>query len=102
MSYVTVLYPATSDSHFDFAYYLSKHMPMVGQHLGDNLVGAQVRKGLNGADGSLPSFACVSSIEVKSLEAFKATLAQHGAEILGDIPNFTNVEPVLQFDEVVS
>lgn len=27
---------------------------------------------------------------------------QHGAEIMGDIPNFTNIQPTIQVDEVVA
>jgi hypothetical protein len=27
--------------------------------------------------------------------------SKHGAEILADIPNYTNIEPIIQFDEVL-
>jgi len=28
-------------------------------------------------------------------------MAQHGAQIMGDIPNYTNIEPLIQIDEVL-
>jgi len=28
-------------------------------------------------------------------------MAQHGAQIMGDIPNYTNIEPLNQIDEVL-
>jgi hypothetical protein len=28
--------------------------------------------------------------------------ARHGAEILADIPKYTNIEPIIQFDEIVA
>jgi hypothetical protein len=28
-------------------------------------------------------------------------LSQHGAEILADIPKYTNIEPIIQFDEIL-
>jgi hypothetical protein len=33
------------------------------------------------------------------VEAVGAALAQHGAEIMGDVPNYTNAQPVLQFSQ---
>jgi len=29
-------------------------------------------------------------------------MAQHGAKIMGDIPNYTNIEPQIQMDEVLA
>lgn len=36
-----------------------------------------------------------------SIEAFQAAFAPHAKEIMGDIPNYTNVQPVIQINEVV-
>ena len=50
---ITVLYPNTSDATFDMDYYLSKHMPMVGEELGPyNFKGYSVCKikGMAGRD----------------------------------------------------
>ena len=29
-------------------------------------------------------------------------MGQHGAELLGDIPNYTNIEPQIQISEIVA
>ena len=35
----------------------------------------------------------------ETIEGFQQSLAQHGPELIADIPNFTNVELVLQVSE---
>jgi hypothetical protein len=35
-----------------------------------------------------------------SVEGYEATLHEHGAEIRGDIANYTDITPVLQVSEV--
>jgi uncharacterized protein (TIGR02118 family) len=37
----------------------------------------------------------------ESADAFQAAMKQHGAEILADIVNYTDIAPVLQISEVV-
>jgi len=34
------------------------------------------------------------------VEAFQNAFAPHAAEILADIPNYTTIQPVIQFSEV--
>ncbi|OYU97848.1 MAG: ethyl tert-butyl ether degradation protein EthD, partial [Burkholderiales bacterium PBB5] len=35
-----------------------------------------------------------------SVEALQAGLAKHGAEIMGDVKNYTDAQPILQISEV--
>jgi uncharacterized protein (TIGR02118 family) len=35
-----------------------------------------------------------------SVEAFQAAFLPHAAEIQGDVPNYTNIQPLLQISEV--
>lgn len=37
----------------------------------------------------------------ESVEAYEAAIQPHRAEILGDIPNYTDIAPVLQISEIV-
>ena len=99
---ISIAYPKTDGGTFDFDYYLKKHIPMVGGYLGNNVDRAEVRKGVASPDGSAASFICMANIWIKSVEELQATLAQHGGEIMGDIPNFTNIQPIIQVDEVVA
>lgn len=98
---VSVAYPKKDGGTFDFDYYTQRHVPMVAGLVGANVVKAEVRKGVASPDGSAPSFVCLANFWIKSAQDFQATLATHGKEIMGDIPNFTNIRPILQIDEVV-
>ncbi len=98
---ISIAYPKKDGGTFDFGYYAKNHIPMVTRFLGANSVRAEIRKGVASPDGSVASFVCLANIWIKSVEEFQATLAQHGGEIMGDIPNYTNIQPILQVDEVV-
>ena len=98
---ISIAYPKKDGGTFDLDYYAKKHIPMVTGFLGVNTVKTEVRKGIASPDGSAASFVCMANIWIKSVDEFQATLAKHGNEIMGDISNFTNIQPILQVDEVV-
>ena len=97
MLYVTVIYPNKDGATFDFEYYMKKHIPMATAMFGAAI---EVRKGIGSLAGA-PAFLCMGTIPIRSIEEFQAVMAQRGGELLADIPNYTNVEPVVQFDEVL-
>lgn len=99
---VSIAYPKKDEGTFDFEYYARKHIPMVTGFLGANAVKSETRKGIASPDGSVASFVCMANIWIKSVEELQATLATNGKEIMGDIPNFTNIQPIIQVDEVVA
>ena len=97
MQRVTVLYPNGADVKFDFGYYLTKHVPWVAGLVGRSI---EVRRGISSPTGS-PAFVCIAAIHIESESEWDAVLAKHGAQIMADIPNYTNSSPVLQIDEIV-
>ena len=101
---VTALYPKTSDSHFDMDYYLNKHVPMVVskfQSLGFPIQ-IQVDNGLGGGVPGEPApYATIGYMLFEDIEHLQQGMAAHGAEIMGDIPNFTNVQPTVQVSNIV-
>ncbi|MFN0120076.1 MAG: EthD family reductase [Blastocatellia bacterium] len=99
---VTALYPQTEGSHFDMEYYLGKHMPMVAARLAAHgMVRGEVDAGLAGlAPGAPAPYVAVGYLIFETLEGFQQGLAAHGPEILGDIPNYTNIEPILQISRI--
>lgn len=101
---VTVLFPKTSDSHFDMNYYLNKHVPMTTaklQSLGFPVT-AQVDEGLGGLTPGQPApYAAIGTLLFEKMEDLQAGLSTHGAEIMADIPNFTNVQPVIQVNNIL-
>ncbi|MHB1305113.1 MAG: EthD family reductase [Acidiphilium sp.] len=98
---ITVLYPKTATSRFDTGYYHGKHMKLVADLWGSmGLEGASVLHGTTGPDGKPPAFAVITTLRFASMEAFGKAAAEHGPAIMGDIPNFTDVEPVMQFNDI--
>ena len=99
---VTVMYPHTEGARFDHAYYRDRHMPMVKARLGSACAYYTVDKGLAGrVPGSPPAYVAMCAFICESAEAYLAASQEHGAEILGDIRNYTDIVPVVQLSEVV-
>lgn len=98
---VMVVYPNKDGVQFDFEYYTKKHIPMVSGYLGANLIKVEVRQGIASISESIQPFVCVSTFRINSVEEFHSVMTEHGKEIMGDIPNYTNVEPIIQIDEVI-
>jgi uncharacterized protein (TIGR02118 family) len=98
---ISIFYPPTPSGRFDMAYYIERHMPMVKSKIGDACVGFTVDSGLaGGAPGAPAPYVAIGALMVNSLEVFGAAMAQHGAEIMGDIVNYTDSQPVMQISEV--
>ncbi len=98
---LSVLYPAGATAKFDMDYYCTRHMPMVRQKLGAACRNMAVDGGLaGGAPGSPPTYVAMGHLYFDSVEAFQAAIGPHLSEIMADIPNYTNIEPVLQISEV--
>ncbi len=99
---VSVMYPGGEGKTFDMDYYCNKHLPLVSGLLGDAIKGATVEQGLGGgAPGSPATFSAMGNMYFDSVEAFGNSFGPNAEEILADLPNFTNVEPVIQVSEVV-
>lgn len=99
---VSVLYPNAEGKNFDIDYYCNTHLPLVGELLGDALKGATAEKGLGGGTpGSEAPFACTGNMYFDKIEDFQNSFGPNAEKIMGDLPNFTNIEPVVQISEVV-
>lgn len=98
---VTVLYPNQPGGHFDFAYYRERHIPMMLELLGDNVLSTQVRRGIQAVDGSSAPYLCLLNTHIRSPEQFAQVMAEHSERVLGDIPNYTNLQPIIQIDEIL-
>ena len=98
---VSVLYPHTEGSSFDMDYYCKSHIPMVQKKLGAACKGVSVEQGLGGsAPGTPPAFVAMGHLLFESVEAFQAAFGPHAAAIMGDIPNYTAIQPTIQISEV--
>lgn len=99
---ITVFYANGPDARFDMDYYCQHHMPMVQRLCGSAVKGIAVEKGLAGAaPGSVPSFLALGHVLFDSVDAFQASFGQHKQEIIADVPNYTNIQPVIQVSQVM-
>jgi uncharacterized protein (TIGR02118 family) len=103
MTTISVIYPRSPNATFDYAYYEETHLPLVIEKWRDGgLIDVEALRGVSALDGSdAPSFA-IALIRFDSIDSFRAAIAgEHAAEIMGDIPNFTSVLPLLQVNEII-
>ena len=98
---VSVFYPNTEGSKFDLDYYVNSHMPMVQSECGGALRGMSVDAGLaGGAPGQPAPYSAVGHLLFDSVEAFQGAFGPKARTIMADIPNYTDVAPVIQISEV--
>jgi uncharacterized protein (TIGR02118 family) len=100
---VSVLYPQAPGMRFDHGYYRDRHMPMVQARLGPACKRYTIDRGLagGGAPGEPPPFVAGCGLFFDSVEIFQAAFGPHADEIMGDIANYTDRQPVVQINEVV-
>ncbi len=100
MLVIAVMYAAGGDARFDHAYYMATHMPLVRRLWNPmGLQSDQVLRGQPAPDGTPAAYLITTLLTFDSMDSFKAAAAQHGGEIFGDIPNFTAMQPTMQFNE---
>jgi uncharacterized protein (TIGR02118 family) len=98
---VTILYPKTEGSTFDFDYYLNTHMPLSIARLGSAMSAITVERVVDpGAPWPTPAYVAICSFACESREAYEAAFFPHMTELQGDIPNYTDSEPVVLVSEI--
>jgi uncharacterized protein (TIGR02118 family) len=101
---ISILYPNKENAHFDMDYYLHKHMPMsidlLKAHAGFQSV--SVEKGIGGgAPNEAPKFIAMCHYTFDSVESFLAAFVPNSGILQGDMPNYTDIEAIVQISEVV-
>lgn len=97
---VSVLYANSDGSHFDVDYYKHKHMKLVQERLDPfGLTGCEVDAGVPGLDGSSPPYLAIGYMFFESVDAFREGFSRVGEELVADVPNYTNVAPVIQISD---
>jgi uncharacterized protein (TIGR02118 family) len=98
---VAILYPNGEDKTFDMDYYEKKHMPMVAGLIGKNLKFYEIDKGIAGrtASDKVP-FVAVGYFYIKDVAEYNKAIAENKETIIGDIKNYTNIQPIVQVSEI--
>ncbi len=100
---ISILYPNQKGSHFDMDYYLNIHMPMSIDRLGsaEGFKGVSVERGLSaGLPDTEPAYIAMCHYHFDSFKSFMTAFEPHAKVLQGDIVNYTDVEPVIQVNEV--
>lgn len=101
---ISILYPNNKGARFDMRYYVDTHMPLsielLSAHSGFG--GVSVERGLGGAiPGTDAAYVAMCHFLFNSAEDFMAAFTPHAAVLQGDMPNYTDIEPVIQINEVL-
>ena len=96
-----VIYPISDDTHFDYDYYTTTHMALVGQHMGDHIQSTLVTKGLAGGPNPPPAFYAVATMVFADQAAMGDAMGK-AAPVMADIPNFTNSRPHTLVGDVIA
>ncbi len=99
----TVLYPNEENVAFDFELYSKKLIPEYAGLLRENCIKFEIRKGLASPGTPHPHFICTASFWIVSAEKFAATMGKaEMKELMKRIAAFTAIEPIRQFDAIIS
>jgi uncharacterized protein (TIGR02118 family) len=99
---VTVLYPNQAGSKFDLDYYVHRHLPLVRDRLkpmGMRSLTYTVERAMDPAAPPQP-YRLSAELRFDDMDSASRALQAHGAETQADIPNFTDVSPVILIGEV--
>jgi uncharacterized protein (TIGR02118 family) len=83
---VSVLYPSEEGKAFNMSYYC---------------INVAVEQGLGGmTPGSNPTYIAMGHLYFNSIEEFQSSFSPHAEAIIGDIPNYTDTNYIVQISEV--
>jgi len=104
MTKISILYPNEKGARFDMCYYVETHMPLsiklLSVHPG--FKGVSVERGLLGAQpGTDAAYLVMCHFLFDSIDDFMSAFMPHAAALQGDMPNYTHITPVIQFNEVL-
>lgn len=99
---VTILYPNGEGKKFDMDYYTTKHFPLLKTLFGDALKANAIDKGIaSGAPSTPVPFVAIGYLYFDTLADFQNGMKTNATKIRADIPNYTDITPVIQISEVV-
>ena len=96
---VSVSYPRSAGKRFDFEYYRNCHMPFVKARL--TPIRVEIDAGIPNHQGELSPYVAIGHMTFESMEQFVTRYGSVARELRADIPNYTDIEPVVQLSEVI-
>lgn len=96
---VSVSYPRTAGKKFDLEYYKNHHMPLVKKRL--TPIKVEIDAGVPNHQGEPSPYVAVGYMTFETMEQLVTKYGAAAQELHSDIPNYTDIEPVIQLSEVI-
>ena len=101
MVQLNILYPKKEGATFHWDHYLNIHMPLSIKLQGEALKGVSIVKGLEDIPQAPVAYFAITTMLYQSVQSFIEAFTPHAEILQEDIKNYTNVEPVIQFSELM-
>src|SRR5260221_2351924 len=92
--------PGRPRPHIQHGLLLEDPHSAISKRMGAAKKTIRVSRGIGGSTPRSPA-AFVAMVHATSAEVFATAFAPHAAELQGDAPNYTNIQPVVQISEVL-
>ena len=98
---VAIFYPNGEDKTFNMDYYSNKHMPMAASLFGDSLKAMSIDKGLANGTPDMPvQYLAIGYFYFDTMTSFENSMGPNSEKLKADVPNYTNIQPMIQISEV--
>lgn len=99
---VCIMYPYEEGKFFDMDYYKNNHMPMLAELFGDAMLHYEIDNGVSGRTPDEPiPFLAIGYLYFQTISDYDRAFGPNAEQIIGDIPNYTNIQPLVQISEVI-
>jgi len=99
---LSVMYPATPGSRFDWDYYLGPHLELARRLLASRgLVRTEIDRGIAGIPSGPPPYHAIGHLFFRTMTELEDALAATAAEFIADERNYTDAPSVVQVSEVI-
>jgi len=99
---LSVMYPATPGSRFDWDYYLGPHRELARRLLASRgLVRTEIDRGISGILPGEPPYHAIGHLFFRTMAELEEALQATAAEFIADERNYSSTPSVVQISEVV-
>jgi len=99
---LSVMYPATPGSRFDWDYYLGPHLELARRLLGSRgLVRTEIDRGVSGIPPAGPPYHAIGHLFFRTMAELEAALEATASEFIADERNYSSAPSVVQISEVL-
>lgn len=94
---IAVMYPNQGERRFDLDYYREQHLPLVKEKYSPyGLKNIMLDTALSTSGPQAAPYLAIGYLLFDSVEQFMRAYKAEGAEVMEDLANFTEIEPVVQ------